>query len=275
MKTTLLNTTAAFAIAMALSGPAFALDQVTFKERVESITANYEPQLEELERQAGALNESMPSDEEIVLNIDIDEWSEIRFSMHVPEITMDRWEYSMHIPEVTTKHRHFSWHVPEITMKMRDFGFMKTKIPEVTMRRHEWSTKIPEVTMRHRKFSMDIPKVTMKQRDFSFHVPQVSVGGPRDDIETMKSDGQAIQAKAQQLAHQMQVEIGHETRSYLTASRAEAEQQFQFALKTLQAGIANAPNGNIRAELDAQHKAILGQRSQVLNEIDAQIKALA
>lgn len=258
-----------------LSTSALALDQGAFEARINEITSKYEPQLDALGRQAKAVGDNAPSKEELMFNVDLDEKSEVRFSMHIPEITMDRWEYSMHIPEVTFKLREFSWHVPETAMKITRVGPVKLHLPQVTMRLHKWSTKVPEVTMRHRKFSMDIPEVTMRQRDFSFHLPKVTVGGPRDRVETMKSDGQAIQVKSEALAEQMQSEISAETRSFLNASREEAAKQFDFGLSTLNAGIKDAPNENIRSQLVAQRSKLRAQKTQALSEIDNQLNALS
>lgn len=281
MKKVLLSSTAAMMLAAtAFVTPALAIDKATFDSRIDGITGKYEPQIKALEQAANALDDDMPSDEEIMTDVyvNFDEWSEVRFSMHIPEIMMDRWEFSMHIPETTFKLRKFSWDVPTTGMKLKDVGFgIKMHIPVFGMERHEWSTKIPEVTMKHRKFSMDIPEVTMKQRDFSFHLPEfyVNVGGPSDKVEEIQSDGAAIQAKAAELAGAMEAEIQIETHAYLTAVRNDAEKQFQFALDTLNAGIGSAPTAEVRAQLETQRNTIIQQRTQVLNEIDAQLNAVS
>lgn len=274
MKKLLLATAAALAISGA-HAPALALDQAGFEAKIASITAEYEPKLEALERQAKALDDDMPSKEELLINIDIDEMSEVRFSMHIPEVTMDRWEYSMHIPEVTMKLRKFSWTLPDCRWDLVDFGLFKTDFLKCGPKLHEWSMKVPEVTMRHRKFSMDIPEITMKQRDFSFHVPKVSIGGPQDRMDTMKSDGNAIQAEASKIAQQMKAEISQETRAFLLESRSEAEKQFQFALNTFDAGISSAPSEEVKDKLVEQRNEVIQQRAKVLAEMDAQLSALS
>ena len=129
--------------------------------------------------------------------------------------------------------------------------------------------------MKQRDFAMDIPEVTMKQRDFSFHLPKIHVGGPQDKLEGIQSDAEAIQWEAEEIAAKMEAEIGAETRLFLTAQKADAEKQFSFALKTLEAGIKSAPNETVRAELVAQRKAIQSQRTTLLAEIDSQLAALA
>ncbi len=263
-------------IALALTifgGAAMALDQATFEARISAITDKYEPRLEALSRQADALNNDMPSEEEIILNVG--EWEEVHFSMDIPEFRMERWGFSMHIPETSMKHRDFSWHVPECRWDMVDFGIGKTKFLKCGKKLHKWSTKVPEFTMNLREFSMDIPEVTMKRREFSLHLPKVDVGGPRDKIESIKSEGEVIQTEVKALSAQMEAEMGLETRAFLTAQRIEVEKQFQFVLDTLGSGINSAPNSAVRAELTTQRDTALRQRAQVLAEIDAQMNALA
>lgn len=270
----ILTASAVLAFLMSSVVQVAAYDQTTFEQRVAEITAEYLPQIEALEDRAEALDDDLPSREEIIVNVDLDEWEEVRFSMHIPEFTLDRWEYSMHIPEVTMRLRRFSWDVPEFWVDTTCFLGVCMDLPQTAMRRHEWATEIPEVTMRLRQFSMDIPEITMRHREFSFHLPRIDVGGPRDEVDQVAAAGREIQAEATLLSEAMQSEIARETRAFLNASRTEVVGQFAFALDTISAGIASAPNDDIRNDLIAQRTEIERQRTEVLGQIDAQLAAI-
>lgn len=274
MKNLLLATVATVAI-IGANAPALALDQAAFDAQIEAITAKYDPKFEVLERRINALDDNMPSKEEMFINVDLSEMEEVRFSMHIPEFSMKRWEFSMDIPEFKMKLRQFSWDIPKCDWDMVDFGIGKTKFLKCSKHRHEWSTKIPEVSMEVRKLSMDIPVVSMKQRDFSFHLPKISIGGPRDHVEKMKLSGEAIQTEASLLRAQMDTEIREQVRAFLLTSRSEAEKQFQFGLDMFDVGISSAPDVGVKTQLEAQRSELLQKRMQVLDEIDVQLSRLS
>jgi hypothetical protein len=78
-------------------------ERTALEEAIAVIQARYEPKIQALKTKAEETASGLPSKEEIMFNVDIDEWEEVEWIFDIPEVTWDLTTIKMHIPEVTMR----------------------------------------------------------------------------------------------------------------------------------------------------------------------------
>lgn len=196
-----------------------------YQASTQRVVQTFQTEMEQFRSQTDAETETLKSEQpksstaENMIGIKFNvEWTDERYSLDVPEITLRDQKVSMDLPVTVMTTQQASFDEPVTRMvttcypglpetvcgtRTEDIGFgakidvpycvVRTgpdyciDTPQVTMERRDISFDVPETTMKTQEFVVGVPEVAMKRTEIVLTVPQftvIEVKGERADYES-------------------------------------------------------------------------------------------
>ena len=210
----------------------------SFQATVDRIVAKYKPILDQISKDGDAIGKDFktPGDLGVVVGADIKvDWADVKISFDLPSVKIEDKRISFDLPEVTKLEKKISFDVPSTRTVLKKVGQypevhgwkivwkdILVEVPEFYMKRVDIVYELPSVTMKRQELVIGIPQFSTQRQEWVLTLPQFTVVNISAKAAEMKKKGDELQAQAQEIAKQMNIEISAEMAKMTGASLATA-----------------------------------------------------
>lgn len=276
------------------NGLACASDATSVQRQIDQLSREYNDLFEQrrsrVEAEAEEIRRRAPRPNEVEGKFDVQldiEWRDQRFSLDVPEFSMEEQRILFNMPRIELRQQTWIYHTPSIRMEMRCvngppelvcwsdrecmFGSICVDIPRCAIRGgQQICTDVPTLFMQEQRTVLGVPEITgtdehnmiislpqiaMRRQDWILRLPEFRLREVRARAETVKRMMQQLQERegreSAELAEGMQRNIRSLTIDQISAQFACQEQnvraQFAAAEREIDANFLYAASQSLAA----------------------------